>query len=199
MGEEIRLVDRVTYLGVVLDSKLSWIPHITEKSTKANRCLLLCRRAVGQTWGLSPKVMMWIYKTMIRPIMSYAVTVWAAGLETRTCDSKLTFLQRRACMSVSSAYPGTPSAALEMLLGLPPLPLFLKGLAVTGAYRLKQIGLWKDGYIKDTLAHQSHVNWCNRNSGDLPVLALPGDLGVARLNLQAVSYTHLTLPTILLV
>ena len=184
MGKEIRLVDRVSYLGVTLDSKLSWIPHISEKSTKANRCLLLCRRAVGQTWGLSPKVMMWIFKTMIRPIMSYAVTIWAPGLETRTCDLKLTLLQRRACMSVSSAYPGTPTAALEMLLGLPPLPLFLKGVAVTGAYRLKRMGLWKDGYIRDTLAHQSHVNWCSKNSRDLHVLAFPGDLGVARLNLQ---------------
>ena len=79
-------------------------------------------------------------------------------------------------MSVSSAYPGTPTAALQMLLGLTPLPLFLKGVAVTGAYQLKQMGLWKDGYIKNTLAHQSHVNWCNRNSRNLPVLAFPGDL-----------------------
>jgi len=184
VGDEIRLVDRVSYLGVTLDSKLSWVPHIVEKSTKANRCLLLCRQAVGQTWGLSPKVMMWIYKTMIRPIMSYAVTVWAPGLETRTCDLKLTSLQRRACMSVSSAYPGTPTAALEMLLGLPPLTFFLKGIAVTGAYRLKRVGLWRDGYIQDTLAHQSHVNWCNGILRDLPVLAFPGDLSGPRLNLQ---------------
>ena len=49
-GEEIQLMDRVTYLGVTLDSKLSWIPHITDKSAKASRCLFMCRRAVGKTW-----------------------------------------------------------------------------------------------------------------------------------------------------
>ena len=87
-GEGDSVVDRVIYLGVTLDSKLSWIPHITEKSSKVNRCLLLCRKAVGQTWGLSPKVMMWIYQTMIRPIVSYAVTVWAAEPEADLLASK---------------------------------------------------------------------------------------------------------------
>ena len=87
-------------------------------------------------------------------------------------------------MSVSSAYPGTPTAALEMLLGMPLLTFFLKGIAVTGVYRLKHVGLWRDGYIQDTLAPQSHVNWCNGILRDLPVLAFPGDLSGPRLNLQ---------------
>jgi len=184
MGQEIQLVDRVTYLGVTLDSRLSWTPHIVDKSAKANRCLLLCRRAVGKTWGLSPKVMMWVYTTMIRPIISYAAVVWAVGLGIRACELKLSSLQRRACIAVSSAFPGTPTAALQMLLGLPPLTSFIEGVAMTGAYRLKQVGLWSGGYIRDTLAHQSHVNWCTGRSADLPVLAYPGDLCVPRLNLR---------------
>ena len=183
-GQEIQLVDRVTYLGVTLDSKLSWIPHISDKSAKASRCLLMCRRAVGKTWGLSPRVMMWIYTTMIRPILTYAVTIWAAGLETRTCELKLSRLQRKACMAISAAFPGTPTVALEMLLDIPPLDSYLKGMAAIGAYRLKQAGLWRSGYIRDTMAHQSHVNWCSSFSGRFPAFAPPGDLCSPRLNLQ---------------
>ena len=189
LGGEVRLTDRVTYLGVTLDSKLSWLPHISDKAVKANRCLLLCRRAVGKTWGLSPAVMRWIYTTMIRPIISYAVTVWAPGLEARSGEQKLSVLQRKACLAVSSAYVGTPSVALEMLLGLPPLSSFLKGMAILGAYRLKRADLWKAGYIRDTLAHQSHVNWCSKTTTELPALAPLGDLCRPRLNLQVRFFT----------
>jgi len=185
MGQVIQLVDRVTYLGVTLDSRLSWSPHIANKAAKANRCLLLCRRVVGKTWGISPRVMMWVYITMIRPIISYAAVVWAVGLGMRTCELKLSSLQRRACIAVSSAFPGTPTAALQMLLGLPPLTSFIEGVAMSGAYRLQQLGLWRGGYVRDTLAHQSHVNWYGGRSANLPVLAFPGDLCMPRLNLQA--------------
>ena len=42
---QIGLTDRAVYLGVTLDAKLSWIPHITSRTAKANRCLSACRRA----------------------------------------------------------------------------------------------------------------------------------------------------------
>ena len=183
-GSEIGLVDRVTYLGVTLDSKLSWLPHITNRVTKANRCLFMCRRAIGSVWGLTPKVMMWVYKMMIRPIVSYASIIWGAGLETGTAKTKLSRLQRQACLAISSAYPGSPTVALEMILGLPALDLYLKGTAALGAYRLHYNNMWNDDYIRDTLAHRSHVNWCKDIKSSIRGLVLPGELVRPRLNLE---------------
>ena len=37
-------------LGVTLDSKLTWKPHITPITRKANTALLQCRQIVGKTW-----------------------------------------------------------------------------------------------------------------------------------------------------
>jgi ribonuclease HI len=183
-GAAIQLVKNVTYLGVTLDSKLSWIPHITNRTTKANRCLAMCRRAVGTQWGLAPKVMLWVYKTLIRPVISYATTVWCPGLDKHTAILKLTQLQRRACLAITSAYPGTPTKALEMLLGLPRLDLFLRGEAAMGAYRLQRMELWNGSYIQDTLAHRSHVNWCKGALTNLEGARLPGDLICPWLNLK---------------
>ena len=66
-------------LGVTLDSKLTWKPHITRITRKATTALLHCRQILGQTWGIKPSTMKWIYTAMIRPVMSYACVSWAGG------------------------------------------------------------------------------------------------------------------------
>jgi hypothetical protein len=57
-----RLFDsRVKYLVVILDSKLNWKFHIDNRIRKASIAYWKCRRAIGKTWGLKPKVVYWIY------------------------------------------------------------------------------------------------------------------------------------------
>ncbi len=43
------------YLGVILNNKLTWKPHIDNKLQKALGVLWLSRRAIGKTYGLSPR------------------------------------------------------------------------------------------------------------------------------------------------
>ena len=46
----------VKYLGVILDSWLTWREHVDVKVRKAHNLLWACRRAYGVTWGLGPRV-----------------------------------------------------------------------------------------------------------------------------------------------
>lgn len=71
-GIPIILVEFVKYLGIILDCKLNWIANIDYRLDKALIALWQCRKAYCDKWGLSPRVMFWIYKTIIRPIISYA-------------------------------------------------------------------------------------------------------------------------------
>ena len=41
------------FLGVILDSKLTWNDHITNQCKKAKGILMQCRKAVGPTWGFN--------------------------------------------------------------------------------------------------------------------------------------------------
>ena len=71
-GKKLELSKEARLLGVTLDSKLTWKPHITRITRKATTALMQCRQIVGKTWGIKPSMMKWIYTAMIRPIMSYA-------------------------------------------------------------------------------------------------------------------------------
>ena len=55
-GSKLELSKEARLLGVILDSKLTWKPHIpiTRKATTA---LLQCRQIVGKTWGIKPSMM----------------------------------------------------------------------------------------------------------------------------------------------
>ena len=74
--------------------------------------------------------MKWIYTAMIRPIMSYTFVSWAGGLNKKYLVRKLTEVQRLACLMISSAFPGNPTSALEILLNITRIEEFLLAKAV---------------------------------------------------------------------
>ena len=55
---------------IYLDSKLSFNEHIKHVTKKATTSLMQCSKAVGLTWGLTPRSCKWIYEKAIRPILS---------------------------------------------------------------------------------------------------------------------------------
>ena len=54
-GETIELSNEVKVLGITLDSKLTFNTHIDNVTKKCIGTLFQCERAMGPTWGLSPK------------------------------------------------------------------------------------------------------------------------------------------------
>ena len=62
---QLEISKEATLLGVTLDSKLTWKPHITRIARKATVALLQCRQIVGRACGLNLANMRWIYTAMI--------------------------------------------------------------------------------------------------------------------------------------
>ena len=77
---------------------------------------------------------------------------------------------------ISSAFPSTPTGALEMLLNIMPINEFILSEALKGSYRLSRVGLWSDMTIGSTGKTKSHVDVCNEAKENLSLLSMPADL-----------------------
>ena len=64
-GEELKYSKTAVYLGITLDTKLEYKPHIREKCKQGIRLYMALRGALGQLWGPSPKAMQWAYQAIV--------------------------------------------------------------------------------------------------------------------------------------
>ena len=109
----------VKYLGVVLDSRLTWREHVDVKVRKARNLLCACRKANCVAWGLGPKVVHWLYVSIIRPSVNFASLVWWPGCQTAGAKKKLSRIQRLACLGITGAMRTNPTTAVEALICFP--------------------------------------------------------------------------------
>ena len=76
---------------------------------------------------------------------------------------------------ISSAFPDTPTGALEILLNITSIEEFLLAEAVRGSYKITVSGLWHVNQIGSFGKTIGHVDVCNEARRFLPLLQMPAD------------------------
>jgi hypothetical protein len=89
--------DKIKYLGVMVDSKLTWTSHVSSTIAKANSTLGFIRRNVTTK---SSDVKALAYKQLVRPVLEYAAASWDSLTQTQEKD--LEAVQRRAARLVGN-------------------------------------------------------------------------------------------------
>ncbi len=126
--------DTVKYLGFLLDSKLTFGPHIKEKTKKAIRLLYKFRTSVGQLWGPNPFLTRRVLTGIVRPKIMYGAIVWA----NRATNYKkhLDRVQRLGLLAMVHVQRSTPTAGLEAILDVMLLDLHAQCAAVKAVLRV---------------------------------------------------------------
>lgn len=132
----------IKILGVHIDSKLRWGPHIKETSTKATRQCMSLTRLAASTWGASFTKARHIYTAVVRPVLTYRCGVWHTPEGTpgwrRTATKPLEKIQNQCLRTIAGAYKSTPTQTLEHETGIPPLPLHLDELTLAHSIRTRE-------------------------------------------------------------
>jgi hypothetical protein len=126
-----------------LDKGLTWKAQLKNVMKKAYRAFWTCKGTFGKTWGLKPRVVHLIYNMVMRPVLTYGSMVWWPRVRYNVSRIELSKIQRLACLAITGAMKTTPTAAMEVLLGLPPLRVKIEAEAQAGIYRLMCDQQWK--------------------------------------------------------
>ena len=79
-------------LGLTLDPKLTYSTHIDNISVHAHKPLQIINALTATGWGKQKKTLMATYKTVMRPALEYASSIWSP-LASSTSISKLQVMQ----------------------------------------------------------------------------------------------------------
>ena len=102
-----------------------------------------CRKMLGKTWGLSPKVCRWMYISLVRPILSYGSIVWLKSTVQKSLIQRIERVQRKGCLSILNAMRSTPTAGMEIIIGIRPIQVFLQEISIKSYIRLQENGNWR--------------------------------------------------------
>ena len=141
-GHILPFVSNYTYLGLILDPKLRWGPHITYLTKITSRWANFLRSIANAWWGSHPSSLMTIYKSVIRAKLDYGC--FFSGSTALSHCNKLNKLQIACLRSIIGALKSTPSPAIEVETTCQPLNLRCKWLA--GKFLLKNLST-KDAHI----------------------------------------------------
>ena len=101
------------YLGITINNRMSWNPHITATCKKANSTLGFLKRNLQIP---QQHIKENAYKTLVRPQLEYAAAVWDPY--TKENKQKIEMVQRRAARYVCNDYSRESSVtAMLSLLG----------------------------------------------------------------------------------
>ena len=159
-GNDIPYSHQVKYLGLLLDSKLAWHPHIKQKALACKRFLYMVANITKDSFGPSPKIMRWTYLCVVRPMMTYGALCWAHHSEDSVIDTILRSLNR-AGMKLYSSFPrSTPTRTLEIITDTIPLALQAQKVGLSARIRLRNVVLLTPDFPTSESAKKiSHIKF----------------------------------------
>lgn len=126
-GKEITWSNQVVYLGVTMDQGLTWNAHLLNTRHKAQAQLRKLYPLLNLNSALSYKIGLMLYKTLIRPILTYASPVW--GYAAPTHIKTLNQLQNKILRIITKVPYYAPARKLHEELKMHTIEEFIKKLA----------------------------------------------------------------------
>ncbi|ODM87276.1 hypothetical protein Ocin01_19403, partial [Orchesella cincta] len=161
-GVEIPFCSTVRYLGITLDQKLTWGPHCEARSRKLCTAFAQCKRAVSTKWGISPRLVKWIYVAVVRPALIYGSVGWVTAVDKICNVGCLEKVQRMALLYITGALSTTPTKALESLMGILPIMVQVRAAALTQCTGWNRMGPGRTREIVVTSQEETTKEWEER-------------------------------------
>ena len=125
---QIEVVPEFNFLGLLFDSKLSFIPHINYLSNKCQKALNLIRVVSSTDWGADRKVLFRLYRTLVRSKLDYGCIVYSSAQQSYL--RKLDSIHNQGLRLTLGAFRTSPVNSLYAEANEPSLHLRTKKLSL---------------------------------------------------------------------
>ncbi|UYV85008.1 hypothetical protein LAZ67_X004237, partial [Cordylochernes scorpioides] len=123
-------VKQVKILGMKFSNhkwknEVNFTPHVNDILCKAGRMKNLLCSLSGNMWGLDTQKRLTLFKTIIRPVLTYGSEIWFKYLNNR-CKQKLNSMQYQIILWAVRAYKTTSSNCVHSLAKIPLLTDYIE-------------------------------------------------------------------------
>ena len=141
-NKAIPQVQKLKYLGINFDYKLTFRDHINYIAEKCTKLIYVLAKSAKITWGLGHEALRTIYVGGILPLLLYGAPVWIKAMGKEKYKKKLSRVQRLINIKMAKAYRTVSSEALCVITGMTPINLKIEQAA--------EFYLHTRGQLKDT-------------------------------------------------
>lgn len=117
----LKYMKEVKYLGVTLDSKLTWMSHLNRILDKVLTYENKIKQFSRATWGLRPQVLKEIYLRATEKFVLHGAPIWYG--DTVRIKTKLNQIQLKALIGITKCYRTVSTVLLQVLAGCVPLDI----------------------------------------------------------------------------
>ena len=126
-----------TYLGVQLDSRLTFKEHTDNLKRKANKRLSLIKRLSSCDWGSDMTTLRGLYIGYVRSVLDYNMSIQMTCSKTR--QEGLDKIQNNALRMICGGMKTTPTAATEIMANIEPLSMRREKSTIEAYERCKRM------------------------------------------------------------
>lgn len=112
----------VKVLGIVINHRLCFSPHLTAVADKTDRCCTALARLMPNVDGPRTTKRR-VISSVMQSIILYEAPVWVHAMRTEKYRKTIAMVQRNAAIRVCCAYNTISESAVLILASLPPIDL----------------------------------------------------------------------------
>ena len=149
-NRRISCVEETRYLGLVFDSRLTWVPHLKYIKSACQRVLSLLRVLAHTSWGADRDTLLLLHRVLILSKLEYGCEVYSSATEARL--RVLDSVHHTGIRLATGAFRTSPIPSLLVEAGFLPLDLRRQSLLLRCWYRVHRL---PDSLLCTIVSHDS--------------------------------------------
>ena len=121
--KQLKQVNKMKYLGIIMDNKFKFNEHITYAAAKCTKLIYSLSKSAKLTWGLRHNVLRTMYEGAILPLLMYGAPVWEDAMKYDHNRKKYMSAQRLINVRIVKAFCTTSNEALCIVANTTPIML----------------------------------------------------------------------------